>query len=75
MVVQSAYMPGIPDYTVTGKFRAGEGGIWIDQRDIHQVINDGDEPFVFIEIQYGDCDENDIVRLEDHYGRITDQKK
>ena len=28
------------------------------------------EPIEFLEISYGDFDENDIVRLEDKYGRV-----
>jgi len=37
----------------------------------HRVENPGDEPLVFIEVQYGDyLGEDDIVRLEDDYGRI-----
>ena len=36
----------------------------------HRIANPGDEPMVFIEVQYGDkLDEADIVRLEDRYGR------
>ena len=30
----------------------------------------GDEGVLFIEVQYGKCNEDDIVRLEDDYGRI-----
>lgn len=37
----------------------------------HRIENPGDLPVVFIEVQYGDkLDENDIVRLEDRYGRV-----
>jgi mannose-6-phosphate isomerase-like protein (cupin superfamily) len=36
----------------------------------HRVENPGDEMLVLIEVQIGDkLDENDIVRLEDRYGR------
>jgi mannose-6-phosphate isomerase-like protein (cupin superfamily) len=36
----------------------------------HRVMNPGDVPLELIEVQYGeDLDENDIVRLEDRYGR------
>lgn len=36
----------------------------------HRVINPGTEPFVFIEVQRGSyLGEDDIVRLEDIYGR------
>jgi mannose-6-phosphate isomerase-like protein (cupin superfamily) len=30
----------------------------------------GDDGVLFIEVQYGKCHEDDIVRLEDDYGRI-----
>ena len=30
----------------------------------------GDDGLVFIEVQIGKCEEEDIVRLEDDYGRI-----
>lgn len=30
----------------------------------------GDQGVLFIEVQYGECSEDDIVRLEDDYGRI-----
>ena len=37
----------------------------------HQPINSGDEDLIFIEIQLGKYfGEDDIVRLEDKYGRI-----
>jgi mannose-6-phosphate isomerase-like protein (cupin superfamily) len=36
----------------------------------HRIENPGSEVMVFIEVQTGDkLDENDIVRLEDRYGR------
>ena len=36
----------------------------------HRIVNDQDEPLIIIEIQRGDyCGEDDIVRLEDDYGR------
>lgn len=37
----------------------------------HQVTNIGDEDVVFVEIQLGEYfGEDDIVRLEDKYGRV-----
>lgn len=37
----------------------------------HRIHNPGDGILEFIEVQYGEIlDENDIVRLEDNYGRI-----
>lgn len=36
----------------------------------HRAVNPGEEPLVFIEVQRGDyLGEDDIVRLEDSYGR------
>ena len=36
----------------------------------HRVRNPGDEPLVFVEVQQGDYfGEDDIVRLDDDYGR------
>ncbi|HEX8374703.1 MAG TPA: phosphomannose isomerase type II C-terminal cupin domain [Geminicoccaceae bacterium] len=36
----------------------------------HRIENPGEEPLEFVEVQIGDrLDENDIVRLEDRYGR------
>lgn len=42
---------------------------FIDVGDVHRIENDGDEPLVFIETQMGLCIEDDIIRLEDDYGR------
>lgn len=37
----------------------------------HRISNPGDEPLVFIEVQRGGyLGEDDIVRLEDDYGRV-----
>ena len=37
----------------------------------HQLKNTGEEDLIFIEIQHGEYfGEDDIVRVEDHYGRI-----
>lgn len=42
----------------------------IDEKEHHRIINTADTPLVIIETQYGECDEEDIVRLEDDYGRV-----
>jgi len=42
---------------------------FIDVGDVHRIQNDGEEPLVFIETQMGLCVEDDIIRLEDDYGR------
>ena len=41
----------------------------IKTNESHQLINDGDEKIVVFEMQFGTCLEDDIVRLEDKYGR------
>jgi mannose-6-phosphate isomerase-like protein (cupin superfamily) len=39
---------------------------------VHRITNDGDDPLVFIETQLGLCLEDDIIRLEDDYGRVEE---
>lgn len=41
----------------------------IPPRNIHRATA-GPDGLIFIEIQRGVCDENDIVRIEDDYGRV-----
>lgn len=64
---------------------SGEGLIIVDGKEIrlvagkavdipaeaaHRAINNGNVPFIFIEVQLGGyLGEDDIVRLEDSYGR------
>ena len=44
--------------------------VFIPVETAHRIENPGDEPLEFVEVQVGDnLDENDIVRLEDRYGR------
>ena len=39
---------------------------------LHRVINQREEPFIFIEVQLGSyLGEDDIVRVENHYGRAS----
>lgn len=59
--------------TVNGNTKkvSSPNSVHISQGDIHRVKNDNDEPFIFIEVQRGEYfGEDDIVRLEDKYGRI-----
>jgi mannose-6-phosphate isomerase-like protein (cupin superfamily) len=35
----------------------------------HRIENVSEQPLVFIEVQTGDCQEDDIIRIEDSYGR------
>lgn len=43
--------------------------VWIPRGSVHTISNMGYEPASFVEIAFGDFDENDIERLEDKYGR------
>lgn len=36
----------------------------------HRIENTGESNLILIEVQIGDVDESDIVRLEDDYGRV-----
>lgn len=38
-------------------------------KQAHHRITAGATPLVFLELAFGEFDENDIVRLEDNYGR------
>ena len=45
--------------------------IFIPKNTLHRIENTGNEELTFIEIQLGmDIKEEDIVRIEDDYGRI-----
>ena len=52
--------------------RSGESA-FIANKGIHRLTG-GEDGITFIEVQRGICKENDIVRLEDDYGRI-DKKR
>ena len=41
----------------------------IEKLEVHRITNEGDTPLVILELQSGDCQEDDIVRIEDDYGR------
>lgn len=50
--------------------------IRIDEGETHRIENTGQDILVFIEVQYGSyLGEDDIVRLEDAYGRETPKEK
>ncbi len=58
--------------TLEGKeVRLSPGGsIDIPRMAAHRILNPGKGPLVFIEVQTGDSfEENDIIRLEDDFGR------
>ena len=38
-------------------------------KEIHRITNNGSKHLVIYEMQYGQCSEDDIERLEDDYGR------
>ena len=44
----------------------------IKSSEAHQLINDGDEDedIIVYEMQFGKCSEDDIIRIEDKYGRV-----
>lgn len=42
-----------------------EDTLKINEGDYHQIENIGDEALIISEVQYGICDENDIVRIEE----------
>lgn len=44
--------------------------IQIGKEQVHRVENDSDLPLVLIETQLGICPEDDIVRIEDDFGRV-----
>ena len=45
--------------------------VYIPKNSIHRIENIGEEKLIFIEIQLGeDLNEEDIIRLEDDYGRV-----
>jgi len=58
-------------------FRVSPGcDIIIDPEMDHQIVNNSDDtPIVIYEMQYGECDENDIVRLSDKYNRDLQEVK
>ncbi|HEU0046828.1 MAG: mannose-6-phosphate isomerase [Acidobacteria bacterium] len=43
--------------------------IFIPHGTTHRMAGVGDRPSRWLEISFGEFDEDDIVRLEDHYGR------
>ena len=44
--------------------------IEIRRNDTHQIINTGEEDMIVYEMQYGKCEEDDIIRMEDKYERV-----
>ena len=42
-------------------------------RQTHRVGNRGEAPLLILELQKGECDENDIERLADDYRRASQE--
>lgn len=56
------------------EFEITEGNIIeIDKYEVHRVENNGESNLVFIEIQTGTCQEQDIIRIEDDYDRLENE--
>lgn len=48
-----------------------EDNVYICANEMHKIENIGEDPLRILEIQSGSqCDENDIIRYEDSYGRV-----
>jgi len=63
---------GTLGYVIDGVAGSAKPGdcIEVAVKQPHRIVNEGDEPLVIIEVQRGDyCGEDDIIRLEDDYGR------
>jgi len=44
--------------------------VFVPVEGVHRVQNSGTENLIIIETQMGVCDEDDIERIEDDYGRV-----
>ncbi|RMD45567.1 cupin domain-containing protein [Candidatus Pacearchaeota archaeon] len=64
-------LDGEAEFVVGGQRLFGRKGdeFFIPREMKHQVIT-RDSSVRFLEISFGDFDENDIVRLKDRYGRV-----
>ena len=58
-------------FTLDGEVRSVRTGdsVFIPVGGVHRIENTGQAHLVIIETQLGECLEDDIVRLEDDYGR------
>lgn len=45
--------------------------IFIPKEAVHRLENKGTSDLIVIEVQNGECSENDLVRIEDDYGRYS----
>ena len=62
---------GRGSFTLDDEVRAVEEGdaVFIPRGGVHRLENDGEDYLILIETQLGLCLEDDIIRLEDDYGR------
>ena len=52
------------------EWAVGEGDtVNIGRLEVHRITNETDESLIFVEVQSGECLEDDIIRIEDDYGR------
>lgn len=52
--------------------RIGPGdSLTVRLRETHRLVNDGDTPLLVLELQKGECREDDIERLDDDFGRAS----
>lgn len=63
---------GKGQFTLDGTVQPVSTGdtLFIPVGGVHRIENDGDEDLIIIETQIGLCLEDDIIRLEDDYGRV-----
>ena len=54
---------------ISSTIRPGEYA-YIPKKAIHR-LDGGENGVLFIEVQRGKCDEDDIIRLSDDYGRVN----
>lgn len=62
---------GVGRFTLDDKLvdvKTGDA-VYIPIGGVHRVENPGDAQLIIIETQLGVCDEDDIIRIEDDYGR------
>jgi mannose-6-phosphate isomerase-like protein (cupin superfamily) len=65
------FVEGFGQFTLNDEtFTIKDGdSVFIDTKDKHRIECLGERDLVFIETQYGECEEEDIVRIQDDYNR------
>ena len=54
-----------------GNVYLNKGSTWVIEKEVQHRLAGGDHGMTVIEVQVGEiCEESDIVRLEDDYGRV-----